>query len=462
VSETWHGIVHSVVPNGIYVTIPRLLGAEVLGPSLSAVPGLAVGDRVVGAKIGDELTDLIILARATIAVADETVVHKDADGNATLQSVYLNGTATPGNKAVTQTALDGKADVSHRHPWTDLDNVPATFTPSAHTHPASAISDSTATGRSVLTAVDAAAARTAIGAGTSSLVIGTGATDAMAGNRSFSYTEITGTVPTAALPPLAINDVFQPATQAAMLALTAQRGDMAIRTDNGRSYVLSSDSPGTLADWKEMMAAGQVQSVAGKTGVVSLVKADVGLGSVDNTSDAAKPVSTATATALNTKAAASHTHVPADVLGLDTLLAGKSDTGHTHADATGASAGFMSAADKTALDALGNGAWVDLTLLNAWVNYTGGGGYHNGIRARRNGSNLQIQAMVKSGAVGTIIATLPPELTPPVTSFQFATTNGSPTRAVAFITVQNNGNIAYDTGTAAPLYVNMEFLIPLT
>ena len=41
-------------------------------------------------------------------------------------------------------------------------------TPSAHTHPASAISDSTATGRAVVTAVDAAAARTAIGAGTSS------------------------------------------------------------------------------------------------------------------------------------------------------------------------------------------------------------------------------------------------------------------------------------------------------
>jgi hypothetical protein len=45
-----------------------------------------------------------------------------------------------------------------------------------------------------------------------------------------------------------------------------------------------------------------VTSVAGKTGVVTLVKADVGLGSVDNTSDANKPVSTATQTALNLKA----------------------------------------------------------------------------------------------------------------------------------------------------------------
>ena len=45
-----------------------------------------------------------------------------------------------------------------------------------------------------------------------------------------------------------------------------------------------------------------VTSVAGKTGVVTLVKGDVGLGSVDNTADSAKPVSTAQQTALDLKA----------------------------------------------------------------------------------------------------------------------------------------------------------------
>ena len=48
-----------------------------------------------------------------------------------------------------------------------------------------------------------------------------------------------------------------------------------------------------------------VTSVAGKTGAVALVKGDVGLGNVDNTSDANKPVSTATQTALDLKANAS-------------------------------------------------------------------------------------------------------------------------------------------------------------
>jgi len=80
------------------------------------------------------------------------------------------------------------------------------------------------------------------------------------------------------------------------------------------------------------------------TGTVSgVTKAMVGLGNVDNTSDASKPISTATQTALDAKAAATHTHVIADVTGLQTALDGKQAAGsyaatvHTHAiaDVTG-------------------------------------------------------------------------------------------------------------------------------
>lgn len=45
--------------------------------------------------------------------------------------------------------------------------------------------------------------------------------------------------------------------------------------------------------WGKVDNTDAVSSVAGKTGVVTLVKGDVGLGSVDNTADSAKPVSTA-------------------------------------------------------------------------------------------------------------------------------------------------------------------------
>jgi len=47
---------------------------------------------------------------------------------------------------------------------------------------------------------------------------------------------------------------------------------------------------------------GAVTSVNGQSGVVTLTKANIGLGNVDNTSDLNKPISTATQNALNTKA----------------------------------------------------------------------------------------------------------------------------------------------------------------
>jgi hypothetical protein len=173
---------------------------------------------------------------------------------------------------------------------------------SGHTHPASQISDSTTLGRQLLAIVDAAAARTAIGAGTSNLALGTTASTAMAGNKSFSFSEITGMLGTAQLPPLAINEVFTAASAAEVQALTAQRGDMVIRTDTSTTYVLATDSPSTLSDWKVLASPGAVTSVAGRMGAVVLAKADVGLSNVDNTTDATKPVSAAQQTALNLKA----------------------------------------------------------------------------------------------------------------------------------------------------------------
>jgi hypothetical protein len=56
--------------------------------------------------------------------------------------------------------------------------------------------------------------------------------------------------------------------------------------------------------------------------------------------------------ALDGKAQALHTHAMTEVTGLPMALAGKASTGHTHGNATPAGAGFMSATDKTRLDAL--------------------------------------------------------------------------------------------------------------
>jgi hypothetical protein len=85
------------------------------------------------------------------------------------------------------------------------------------------------------------------------------------------------------LPNLSITDTFVVSSQAAMLALTAQVGDVAVRTDLNKTFILRVAGAFTLANWQELLTPpNTVLSVAGKTGAVVLEKEDVGLGSVDN------------------------------------------------------------------------------------------------------------------------------------------------------------------------------------
>jgi len=72
---------------------------------------------------------------------------------------------------------------------------------------------------------------------------------------------------------------------------------------------------------------GTITSVNGYTGpTITLDKSDIGLSNVDNTSDANKPVSTAVQSALNSKAALTHTHPQSDITNLVSDLAGKQGT----------------------------------------------------------------------------------------------------------------------------------------
>lgn len=88
-----------------------------------------------------------------------------------------------------------------------------------------------------------------------------------------------GKLDTAVLPALAISETFTAANQAAMLALNAQQGDVCIRTDQSKSYILSASPASTLANWKELASpADAVSSVNGKTGAVTLTTTDVAEG----------------------------------------------------------------------------------------------------------------------------------------------------------------------------------------
>lgn len=80
-----------------------------------------------------------------------------------------------------------------------------------------------------------------------------------------------GLLSTSVLPPLSITSVSVVANQAAMLALSAEQGDVAIRSDINKSFILSTNSPSTLADWKELLTpTDSVFSVDGRTGTVTL------------------------------------------------------------------------------------------------------------------------------------------------------------------------------------------------
>lgn len=80
-------------------------------------------------------------------------------------------------------------------------------------------------------------------------------------------------IPAAQMPDISIVDYLgQAASQAAMLALTAQKGDWCSRADTGTVFVCIG-TPTALAGWQQLAyPASAVQSVAGLTGAVTLAQ----------------------------------------------------------------------------------------------------------------------------------------------------------------------------------------------
>lgn len=281
----------------------------------------------------------------TAAVADDSHNHiignvtglqAALDAKAALASPALTGvptapTATPGTnttqiattafvaaaaaaagagdmlKSVYDTNDDGKVGAAVNAdavPWTGVSGKPTTFAPSAHTHAASEISDASAAGRTLLTAADAPAQRTALGLGTAATTAATAYATAAQGVDAREWTATT---------------VAQVEAEAG--AATTRRAWTAERVR---------------------------QAIAAWWATITLTKSDVGLANVDNTADASKNVaSAATLTTARTITLAgdatgsvsfdgsanvsitatvvddSHNHVIANVDGLQTALDGK-------------------------------------------------------------------------------------------------------------------------------------------
>ncbi len=79
------------------------------------------------------------------------------------------------------------------------------------------------------------------------------------------------------MPPLAITDVFESSSEAEMLALsTANVGDVCIRSDQNKCYILKQLPYSTLANWKELKTpANSVLSVNGQTGAITLTTSHI-------------------------------------------------------------------------------------------------------------------------------------------------------------------------------------------
>ena len=95
-------------------------------------------------------------------------------------------------------------------------------------------------------------------------------------------TDANGKIDDSVLPALALTEISVVADEAAMLALTAQPGDVAVRQDVERSYMLKAAPASTLANWVELKTpTDHVLSVNGKTGTVVLGTDDIAEGSTN-------------------------------------------------------------------------------------------------------------------------------------------------------------------------------------
>lgn len=95
------------------------------------------------------------------------------------------------------------------------------------------------------------------------------------------------------LPALAITDTFEVDSQAAMLELEAQKGDVAVRRDVNKSFILKQTPASKLANWVELRTpTDTVLSVNSKTGAVVLTTDDIQEGSTKQyfTTERAKSV----------------------------------------------------------------------------------------------------------------------------------------------------------------------------
>ena len=233
------------VTNGVYttdtgtVTSAMIADATIVNADVSATAGIAYGKLSLGGTI------------TSADIVDGTIVNTDINASAAI--------------ALSKLAVDPLARANH-----------------TGTQTASTVSDFDTQVRT--SRLDQMAAPTASVALNAQKITGladpTDAQDSVTLNyittqkgavNGIASLDGSGLIPTNQLPALAITQTSVVASQAAMLALTAQVGDIAVRTDVNKSFILTAEPATTLGNWQELLTpTDSVLSVDGLTGAVVL------------------------------------------------------------------------------------------------------------------------------------------------------------------------------------------------
>ena len=251
-----------------------------------------------------------------------------------------------------------------------------------------------------------------------------------------------GTIDAARLPSY-VDDVIEGANLAAFPG-TGETGKIYVALDTNKTYRWSGSA-------YVYITSGAVDSVAGKTGVVTLDKNDVGLGNVDNTADSAKSVASAAilttarninGVSFNGSAAITITAANPNALTIGTGLSGTSYTGSSAVTIT---------IDSTVTTLTGTQTLTNKTLTLPTIAGTG---------ATFSGSTSGTTVLKAAAAAGTTTITMPATtgtmaLTSDIPTVNAGTLGASAgTAGATNTTVALNFSAAYNANSASNVTIN--------
>jgi hypothetical protein len=224
-----------------------------------------------------------------------------------------------------------------------------------------------------------------------------------------------GKIPSSQIPAISFQSVNVVASESAMLALTGtQVGSMAVRTDNGRNYVLSVNNPSVLSNWVQLNAPAAVTSVNGNAGpAVILTTNEISEGATNKYFSNSLARAAVSATAPLTYSSTT---------GAFGLTQANTNT-----------AGYLSAADWTTF----NNKLSTATAASTYVPYTGATGsvnlgnydmFVNGVKIGKGAANKTDNTAIGNSALNV-------------------NTSGSGNTATGYFALKNNTTGSYNTAT---------------